>query len=422
MAQKIRFHFDGNAASSGAMKDQKVKLPAKKEQALRNNEFERTGYIFVGWNTEKDGSGRILQNRNVVKENDFTDGEQVTFYAQWKPCVWIARFFENGTDKVKMSTAIMPFGKTQELPAADFAKEGFAFDGWNTLKNGLGRKIADAADARRGLEGKIFSHKICEVECGPVKKKVNCSQGSCIAKKDGKLYALVCFIRNSPAFKAGDDSDYDSSVVLYDMDSKKTVKSVEGLFLDHANGVCYNPEKERFYIVRLGQNGREGGIVEMDWDLNVTNDIMVKGAEHLGNITYFNKRYYGLVPRKAGFQFTVLDENLELTDEGNDENGKPVYVDGYNEAAYTGQGFGTDGTYIYGIAADFKDSMWRRTQRLYIYDFHGKLLGCQKIDIPHEVEDITFVDGTMYVSTNGHDTAGIYTVDLGGVDLYAQWS
>lgn len=50
---------------------------------LRNCMFKRGGYVFVGWNTEPDGTGRNYEV-NGVPITDWAAGTTVDLYAQWK--------------------------------------------------------------------------------------------------------------------------------------------------------------------------------------------------------------------------------------------------------------------------------------------------------------------------------------------------
>lgn len=50
---------------------------------LRNCMFKRDGYVFVGWNTEPDGTGKLYRV-NGVPVPDWAVGETVDLYAQWK--------------------------------------------------------------------------------------------------------------------------------------------------------------------------------------------------------------------------------------------------------------------------------------------------------------------------------------------------
>ncbi|MDO4869693.1 MAG: FctA domain-containing protein [Bacillota bacterium] len=73
-------NFDGNGATSGQMKPKQMivnvsdKLPA--------NIFQKEQAIFVGWNTEPDGSGTTYTNEQSVLNLSTTDSP-VTLYAMW---------------------------------------------------------------------------------------------------------------------------------------------------------------------------------------------------------------------------------------------------------------------------------------------------------------------------------------------------
>lgn len=50
---------------------------------LRHCMFKRAGYVFVGWNTEKDGTGKLYRV-NGVPITDWAAGATVDLYAQWE--------------------------------------------------------------------------------------------------------------------------------------------------------------------------------------------------------------------------------------------------------------------------------------------------------------------------------------------------
>ena len=50
---------------------------------LRNCMFKRGGYVFVGWNTEPDGTGKGYEV-NGVPITDWAAGDTVDLYAQWE--------------------------------------------------------------------------------------------------------------------------------------------------------------------------------------------------------------------------------------------------------------------------------------------------------------------------------------------------
>lgn len=49
---------------------------------LNSNSFQRDGYIFVGWNTESDGSGTAYNNEQELKETTALT-QDIDLYAQW---------------------------------------------------------------------------------------------------------------------------------------------------------------------------------------------------------------------------------------------------------------------------------------------------------------------------------------------------
>lgn len=82
-ANKYNVKFHGNGATSGSMKKMKSRTYDKKFN-LSPNKFKRKGYKFVGWNTKKNGKGKMYKNKAKVKNLTSKNGKTVTLYAQWK--------------------------------------------------------------------------------------------------------------------------------------------------------------------------------------------------------------------------------------------------------------------------------------------------------------------------------------------------
>lgn len=55
------------------------------DSTLAVNSFQRTGYVFGGWNTEPDGSGKTYYGGQKVSNLTDRDGATVTLYAVWSP-------------------------------------------------------------------------------------------------------------------------------------------------------------------------------------------------------------------------------------------------------------------------------------------------------------------------------------------------
>lgn len=82
-ANKYTVKFHGNGATSGSMKKMKNRTYDKKFR-LSANKFKKEGYKFVGWNTKKNGKGKMYKNKAKVKNLTSKNGKTVTLYAQWK--------------------------------------------------------------------------------------------------------------------------------------------------------------------------------------------------------------------------------------------------------------------------------------------------------------------------------------------------
>ena len=410
--QTYTVHFNSNGATGGLMDKQAI--PAGRGYELVNNQFERTGYVFAGWNTKRNGSGDHYPNRAVV--TDLTHGSSVTLYAQWEPCVYLIRFSGNGADTGTMPKQLLHVDETKPLDPNAFGRTGMVFAGWNTQKDGTGTAYADGQEVCNLKMGDVSAKKLLTVKPSKTDKPVLCAQGSCVAKNpaDGKLYVLVCFIRNSSSYLMGNHADYTSSVVLYDIEEGKVDCSAEGLVLDHANGVCYHPDRERFYIATIGTCGERSGVAELDWNLRETAHHPVEGAEHIANIAYADGRFYGQTITKKSFRFTVLDNDLKLLDM---DAVMPQYGGGT-----VGQGVATDGQFLYGVAVNFADPQWKHHQELTVYDLDGNYLGKERFTaITDEVEDLTVRGNQFYISTNRKAKADLYAGSPAQITLYAQW-
>ena len=84
---KYYITFDNNASDkkqvSGSMK--KVEAYYDEKAVLPVNVFKsKKGYIFSGWNTEKDGSGKAFSDKAVVENLLSEHKASIVLYAQWK--------------------------------------------------------------------------------------------------------------------------------------------------------------------------------------------------------------------------------------------------------------------------------------------------------------------------------------------------
>lgn len=75
----LEFNSNGGL---GNMKSQEFIFDETKR--INPNEFERTNYTFIGWNTKKDGSGKNYLDEEEISNLTTTDGKTIVLYAQWR--------------------------------------------------------------------------------------------------------------------------------------------------------------------------------------------------------------------------------------------------------------------------------------------------------------------------------------------------
>lgn len=152
--------FDGNGSTSGRMDNQAFVYATA--QNLNANRFARTGYTFVGWNTEADEIGTSYDNsasvNNLTTENNGT----VVLYAQWR-----ANTYRVSLDGTQMSTTTektytVSFnlnGASGTAPLAQTVnnsigltypniptRSGYVFGGWYTTSSCSGNPYNFAAE------------------------------------------------------------------------------------------------------------------------------------------------------------------------------------------------------------------------------------------------------------------------------------
>ena len=87
----------------------------------------RSGYMFLGWHTDKTGGGEITKDTAITKSQ--------TLYAQWAKPTYQVGFDANGGTGT-MAVQGMTYGKAEKLRANAFTRKGYTFAGWATAKAG----------------------------------------------------------------------------------------------------------------------------------------------------------------------------------------------------------------------------------------------------------------------------------------------
>lgn len=99
------------------------------------NPFNKSGYVFNGWNTAANGSGTSLtaNTSNTMP----VSADAIVLYAQWIPDNLTISFnANNGTGT--MSNQSVVYSTATAISSNLFARNGYTFAGWNTQADGNG--------------------------------------------------------------------------------------------------------------------------------------------------------------------------------------------------------------------------------------------------------------------------------------------
>ena len=102
---------------------------------LNRNGYKRTGYTFIGWNTQPDGKGKSYADMESVMNLTSVDGDTVTLYAQWGAKSYVIRYHANG-GAGSMVDQIIQYDVPTVLSKNQFTKSDYSFMGWALSANG----------------------------------------------------------------------------------------------------------------------------------------------------------------------------------------------------------------------------------------------------------------------------------------------
>ena len=140
-ANSYTIQFDGNTADGGDTANQVMTYD--QAASLTANGYTKTGYTFVGWNTQSDGGGTAYTDGQNVTNLTSVDGENVTLFAQWRANSYTIQFDGNTADGGSTSDQVMTYDQAADLTANGYTKTGYTFTGWNTQKDGGGTTYTD---------------------------------------------------------------------------------------------------------------------------------------------------------------------------------------------------------------------------------------------------------------------------------------
>lgn len=145
---KYTLAYDMNKPENATVKTEAtvdpVELSYDKSIKVAANKWALYKYVFAGWNTEPDGSGRAYKTGATVKNLTAEDEGECILYAQWTPSSYTVKYDGNGSSvgssaKGKVANTTMKFYSSANTTAANgFTINGYQFTGWNTRADGRG--------------------------------------------------------------------------------------------------------------------------------------------------------------------------------------------------------------------------------------------------------------------------------------------
>lgn len=84
----------------------------------------RDGYVFAGWNTKADGTGKRYSINQLLNEDfTFTEGDTIYLYDMWTPSKYTVEFFHGATGVTgKMDKQTLTYDVTSFLNANEFIR------------------------------------------------------------------------------------------------------------------------------------------------------------------------------------------------------------------------------------------------------------------------------------------------------------
>ncbi len=115
---------------------------------VRKNTFTKKGATFIGWTLNKEGTGRIINNQEAVKNLRNTKGN-ITLYAKWKYTEYTITYNLNGG--IQNSSNPTKYTINSAFRFSRPTREGYFFQGWFTESNFVNSK----AQVKNGSTGNI---------------------------------------------------------------------------------------------------------------------------------------------------------------------------------------------------------------------------------------------------------------------------
>lgn len=150
----IEYHvtYDGNGATSGTMESTLHVYDESKQ--LTNNTYQKTGYTFQGWNTDKNAANVTCSDGQSVLNLTSIENKNIHLYAIWKPNTYTVTFSGNGGNLTTSSKTVTYDNTYGTLPTP--TRTGYTFKGWYTATSG-GTQITGASQVTTAQDHTLYA-------------------------------------------------------------------------------------------------------------------------------------------------------------------------------------------------------------------------------------------------------------------------
>lgn len=121
---------------------------------LTDNEYTLTGWHFVGWNTEPNGSGDNLTDGQNVTYLAYENDKSINLYAQWEMNEYTIVYDSNRPDKASnpvvgtMSSSVVKYEESYVLNRNCYTIKGWFFTGWRFVPVNTGIVLNDCQEVK----------------------------------------------------------------------------------------------------------------------------------------------------------------------------------------------------------------------------------------------------------------------------------
>ena len=157
---KYTITFDANGGKKAPVKVTASTSAATFSYELTYNKPVRSGYAFLGWNTQKNGKGKTYRAGSTIKLK--STAKSIILYAKWKKGnAFTIRYLRNKGKSVPAETIKVSTGTTMTvtIDKAVPTRSGYAFKEWNTKANGKGTgyQPQDTISYKKPAEVKLYA-------------------------------------------------------------------------------------------------------------------------------------------------------------------------------------------------------------------------------------------------------------------------